>query len=436
MGNGGELHAVRKDGSRFLVEIGLSWFGEGSDRRTVASVVETTQRLEAERELYRLVYEDSLTGLLSGRGFHDRLTGVLSQPGAADPLGYILQLDVQNLNDFNEAYGYPAGDALLQNIGKRLHQALHGGEFAARVWADQFAVFLDAREHGLASEDDARRWAVQQLEAPFDIQGRGIRVGFFWRHSRRSQKSQRGRYLYPSQRAGPVGGSQVDRFPLVHLHRRAWEAVRQRVTTTEGLRSALEQGHLALFYQPQVILADNRVAGSEALMRWRDPERGLQSPGTFMSVAEQSQLILPMGEWALHQACSHIRHWRERGWTNCRAAVNIAVSQLTQTDLAATVETILADSGVAPDRLTLEITESMFANEHGVLLAQMERLKALGVRLALDDFGTGYSSLNYLHRFPFDEIKTDKAFVQNSLSHGYSREIVRLVAEVAGVLDA
>ncbi|MEF8833895.1 MAG: EAL domain-containing protein [Halofilum sp. (in: g-proteobacteria)] len=210
----------------------------------------------------------------------------------------------------------------------------------------------------------------------------------------------------------------------------------QRTEITRQLREALAHEQFQLHFQPKVRLENGELVASEALLRWQHPEFGLRSPALFIPVAEQSQLIGPIGDWALDEACRCLRAWHDAGLAIVRVAVNVSLVQFMIGDFSETVAQALKRHEVDPGALTLEITESVFEHESETLHQQLRRIHDMGVRLSLDDFGTGYSSLLYLQRYPFDEIKIDQGFVRHMLADPYSRQIVNTVIGVAGALNA
>ena len=213
-------------------------------------------------------------------------------------------------------------------------------------------------------------------------------------------------------------------------------ASQHRIEITRELRRALANDEFELHFQPKVDLETGGMVAAEALIRWQHPERGLQSPAKFIPVAEQSQLIGPIGDWALREACRLIADWQTQGLGLIHVSVNVSLLQITLGDFAATVQEAIAAHAIDPGALTLEITESVFEQESPALLDQLARMHALGVRLSLDDFGTGYSSLLYLQRYPFDEIKIDQGFVRKMLDEDFSHRIVTTVISLARALGA
>lgn len=387
----------------------------------------------AARTMYRLAYEDRLTGLPSRAGFVERLDRLLREHGAAGPPGYLLLVDLRGLNDINQVYGYENGNRLIAAIARRFRNELHEGEFAGRLGGGQFAIA--ARRAPESASPERLAECVRNLFAqPFAIEGHRIRANVRF-----------GVVLLETTLKGAEDALRRGHQALHAAREQShpeWSAyseeldrqVHERMRITEGLRDALERQEFELHYHPQVNLTDGTVVSAEALLRWRHPEQGLLSPDRFIPVAERSQLIVPIGEWVLYEACRRLHQWQQEHLASARVSVNVSMVQFVQSDLVDTVARVLEETGIEPGALSLEITESVFAGESPRLLDQIQRLHAMGVRLALDDFGTGYSSLSYLNAYPFDEIKLDRTFVHWCTVQDYSREIVHMVTRLAKAL--
>lgn len=398
--------------------------------------VDVTERKLAEEKLTRVAYVDPLTGLPTRAGLIQRLEEDfrgLSRSASR----YLVVLDLQNLHGVNETYGYEAGDELLAAMGSHLGKSLHVNERIARVGGDQFALLIDPESHGLETTDEGEavaEWISGLLSEPFQVTGRLVDIGV-WVGIAQAGPAVTATDLI--RRAALAAHIARDRpgTTWVTYNRELDERVHDWVRTTRALDASLTRGDFELHYQPAVQLADGQITSAEALLRWNDPERGLQPPGVFIPIAETSRLIVPIGEWVIHEACRQLRVWRNEGLPAC-VAVNVSRVQFAHADVASCVESALAEHGVAPKALWLEITESAFEENTGRLLEQMERLHALGVGLALDDFGTGYSSLTYLQQYPFDVIKLDQRFTRGIGKESYSSEVVRMVRALAEALDA
>lgn len=406
--------------------------GEGGG--AVVMHVDISDRKRAEQELDRLAHEDPLTHLPSRHGFVRNVSQHVATIGW-QPHAAIVLLDLDRQRDINDTYGYDGGDALLVQVGQRL--GAHAGEDAhvARIGGDEFAVFLPARSD---TEGEARREALAEAFAsPLRLEETTIDPAAHFGYSL----------------LGDTGGSieeLIREAELALFHSRddaadqGWKRytpqldaeTQQRITLTRELREALERHEFELHFQPKVDLRQGRLIAAEALIRWLHPERGLQSPATFVPVAEQSQLIGPIGDWAVREACRRAAESRAAGLDLVPVAVNVSVAQFTSGGFAATVRDALEAFDVPAWALSLEITESVFEQESERLQQQLKMLSEMGVRLSLDDFGTGYSSLSYLQHYAFDEIKIDKGFVQSMLDDNYSRKIVQTVMALAQAIGA
>jgi diguanylate cyclase (GGDEF)-like protein/PAS domain S-box-containing protein len=404
------------------------------DLGAVVMHVDITERKLAEQELNRLAYEDPLTGLYARNGFIGELEDELRN--AWQPAACVVMLDLVRVRDINESYGFAVGDQLLAAVGERLESVCDDpAPLVGRTGGDEFIVYLPAQSAEEAERLRARMSSL--LDKDFVLGGTELRVGARFGYTELAERTRSIESivreaeiaLYSVVEEGGAskwGGYTEERD----------EQTRNRVAIAAELRTALQRNEFELHYQPKVSLRDGAVIGAEALIRWNHPERGLESPGLFIPIAEQSQLIGPIGDWALDEACRSLRAWQDEGLMVQRLAVNVSLVQFALGNFAETVRDALARHDVNPGDLTLEITESVFEHESGELLRQLSAIDEMGVQLSLDDFGTGYSSLRYLQRYPFDEIKVDKSFVFNMLNDPYSSEVVNTVLGIAGALDA
>ena len=401
----------------------------------VAMHVDITERKLAERQLEKLAYEDPLTGLASRNGFTRGLHALLKDTGW-DSDGIVVMLDVTNMRDINDAHGYDFGDRLLEELARRIRDLCGEQGLPGRAGGDEFLLYLvpDPSE----STVEALRGLRQTLEQPFELEDTTIEIGLWTGFTALGVRERDPEELVREAEMAlfehrRTSGGEAD---WVGYTRELDQRTQERMRLTGELRDALDSEQFELHFQPKVDLADGRVISAEALLRWRHPERGLQPPGLFVPIAERSQLIGPIGDWVLRDACRELRDWRAEGLEIVRVSVNVSMVQFTLGGFPAKVRAALDDFGVPPSALSLEITESVFEQQSDALLAELRELSELGVRLSLDDFGTGYSSLLYLQRYPFDEIKIDRAFVSGLLDDEFSRHIVRTVVDVAGAIGA
>ena len=382
-----------------------------------------------EAELERNANYDSLTGLPNRNLFADRVRRALIGAGRSGKLVGILWLNLERFQRVNESFGRAAGDRLLMAFGERLAKSVWENDTVARMGGDKFAVLL--RE--IAAPNDAARVAGRLREAlaePFSILGQEIFLG-----------ANIGIALYPTD--AESAESVVANAEIAMLRTREEggafryytakmnSAAAERLELEAALRRALERDELRLHYQPRVDLRTGAIGGVEALIRWQHPSIGMVPPANFIPLAEDTGLIVPIGQWVLETACAQSRRWRESGHANLRMAVNLSPRQFRQSDLVASVSRALERSGVAAEALELEVTESVAMDNPERSAGILRSLKELGISLAIDDFGTGHSSLGYLNRFPLDFLKVDQSFVKGTPGDADSAVIVRTVIALA-----
>ncbi|MFZ5672783.1 MAG: bifunctional diguanylate cyclase/phosphodiesterase [Pseudomonadota bacterium] len=396
----------------------------------VYSVRDLTEKKMAEGRIHYLAHFDALTGLPNRSSFLDRLASEIREAGERDKRFALLSFDLDRFKEANDMFGHAAGDLVLAEVARRFTAALKGAEYAARFGGDEFfAILPDAGkpEQVMAFADRI----LTQLRASMTIEGNEFHIG-----------ASVGIALYPTDadtapdlmanadlamyRAKEIAGGRACFFePSMDLQ------MRERRNLARDLRLALAQGEFELYYQPQSRLTDNQTIGYEALIRWHHPTRGLVSPAEFIPIAEETGLIIQIGDWVLRQACATAASWAEP----YRIAVNLSPVQFSHGALPETVHAILVETGLSPKRLELEVTESLLISDPDMALHILRRLKALGVSIAMDDFGTGYSSLSTLQSFPFDKIKIDRSFLDKLGKHSKSASIIRAVLALGRSLE-
>jgi diguanylate cyclase (GGDEF)-like protein/PAS domain S-box-containing protein len=396
----------------------------------VTHVLDISARKGVERQLDYQAHHDPLTGLPNRALFLQRLRELIGVGG--DEVA-VLFVDLDNFKVINDSLGHGAGDVLLQVVAERMRRVLRPEDVIARFGGDEFAVTI-----AVGGEVAARRVAdrlASALRAPVELEGRQRFVtASFGVRSARTEIADPDAMLRDADaamyRAKELGKARCEIFDE-SMRERAIE----RLDLEGALRHALERGELRVVYQPQVELATGRIVGAEALLRWEHPQRGLVVPAAFIPIAEQTGLIVPIGAYVLLEACQQAASWsRDRG-RDLSMCVNVSPRQLADKSFAGTVEDALALSGLASERLCLEITESAVMADPEAATAVLERLKAIGVRLAIDDFGIGYSSLSQLKALlPVDTIKIDKSFVDGVTGDGEDHAIVDAVLRLAGGL--
>ncbi|MGY0195597.1 putative bifunctional diguanylate cyclase/phosphodiesterase [Leptothrix sp. BB-4] len=387
---------------------------------------DVTQARLADRRLSWLAHFDTLTGLTNRAHFRVLLESAIQRlrPGATG--GAVMCMDLDNFKHVNDTYGHPAGDALLTEVGQRLRQALPRGAVVARLGGDEFAVLVE----GLTETgplDALTQRLTESLDAPILVQNSQVQVRMSIGISRYPADGLAVDELLQNADLALYDAKSREPGSVRYYVQRLGEQARRRQMMERDLRDAIEQGQLSLAFQPKIALDGWRITGFEALMRWRHPEHGNIPPVEFIPIAEDCGLILTLGEWAMQEACRCAARWPG----DLTLAVNLSPVQLMAQNVVGMVQSALKDSGLAPHRLELEITESVFLQENRSTVHQLESLQGLGVRIALDDFGTGYSSLAYLRRFPFDTLKIDRAFVREMLISRDARAIVRNIVALA-----
>lgn len=389
-----------------------------------------TERRRAEDEIQSLAYMDTLTGLPNRILLQDRLSGALVRAEREACLVGILFLDLDRFKSVNDTLGHAVGDLLLKSVADRLRECVRKSDTVARLGGDEFVVVLTSLQRELDTTLVAQE-ILARLAQPFAIGDRDI-------HSSTSI----GIAVYPldgrdagtlltnadmAMYAAKARGRNTYQFYTDAMNRRALE----RLDLENSLRLALKRQEFFLQYQPQVNLAHSRITGVEALLRWRHPEQGLIPPGRFIPVAEETGLILPVGEWALRAACVQGRAWQDAGLPPLRIAVNLSGQQFKQPGFVDLVRCTLEETGMSPELLELELTESMIAGDADETLNRLIAIKNMHVHLALDDFGTGYSSLSYLRKCPIDRIKIAQTFVRDMPTDPGDAAIVETILAMA-----
>ena len=399
----------------------------------VQTFTDITNRREAEAYIARLASEDPLTKLPNRRIFRSALEKLCGRRGTGDRRQAadfaVLFLDMDRFKVVNDTLGHQVGDMLLIEVAQRLKSVIRTTDILARLGGDEFAVLLSTIEFRAEIKSVANR-IIEVMGRPFQIDHHLIRSSISIGVAVGScDGSNADELLVAADLA--LYAVKTERRGLYRFYQRSMnDDVSDRRQIEEDLRDALERGQLELHYQPVYDLRHNTISGFEGLARWRHPIKGMVPPAKFIPVAEDCGLILPLGEWALTEACRTAAQWPD-GLT---VAVNLSPVQLSSPDLIDKVVRILAETGLQPSRLALEITERTFLDNSEETLSILHQLKQIGVQISLDDFGTGYSSLSYLRSFPFDTIKIDRTFVSGLGENSGSNVIVQAVILIASGL--
>jgi diguanylate cyclase (GGDEF)-like protein/PAS domain S-box-containing protein len=391
---------------------------------------DVTDQRAADARIHHMAHHDNLTSLPNRVLFSQRLTAALREDRDARRLTATLGLDLDNFKNVNDALGHQVGDELLRSVAVRLHSVLRDQDTLARSGGDEFSVVLPGLSHQQEAEVVASR-LIETIRPPFNVDGHnlsvGLSIGIAIADSGMTTPDQLLRCadmaLYEAKRNG--------RNRFEHFTAAMGDMAQKRRIIESDLREALTSRQLKLYYQPITNNLHQEIIGYEALMRWHHPQKGTIMPMDFIPIAEETGLIHSLGAYALYEACREAATWPG----DQSVAVNLSPLQFKNSALVSVVEAALKDSGLAPHRLEVEITESVLLDNTLVNIHILQKLKALGVHIALDDFGTGYSSLSYLRSFPFDKIKIDKSFINDMHDSREALAIIRAITGMSRSLD-
>ncbi len=405
------------------VTLALSTF----DSRMASETAKLAASLKvANEELQRAALHDGLTKLPNRLLLEDRIAQAIASAKRADGRSAVMFVDLDRFKLVNDSLGHFVGDELLKGVAARLQCIVRNEDTVSRLGGDEFVILL--REISRA-EDSATVAAkiLESLKAPFRVQdhelgiGASIGISIYPLHGGTAQEliTNADAAMYRAKTSGrnqlQVFGADMNTF------------FPERLTFENDLRRALERDEFELHYQPKVRVRDGAITGMEALLRWRHPQKGLVAPGEFIPLAEETGLIIPIGEWVLTEACAQNKAWRDRGFAGLRVAVNISGVQFRQKDLLKSIEEALYESRLAPDNLELEVTESVVMQDAARAEGVLRKLGEMGVHISIDDFGTGYSSLSYLKRFPIHTLKIDRSFVRDLPGNSDDASIVSAI---------
>jgi len=411
----GEIWNRRKNGEIFPEHMSLSAVRDPAGEIThyVCMFTDISEEKAQQRRLEFLAHNDALTGLSNRSWFGHQLEQAVQEARASGEFIAVLLLNLDRFKDVNDSYGHTIGDEVLKHIARQVQSALRPGDVLGRMAGDELAVVARHLRHADGAAAMARhliRAVAEPWRSPDGLEvvaGVSVGICMFPDHAHTTE------LLLQGAHAAVYGAKARGRGAWCFFHEAMTQAARERLELESRLRLALMQGHLQMYYQPQVDIATGRILGAEALVRWNDPQEGLISPARFIPVAETSGVIGPLGEWVLREVCSQGQEWRDAGLPELMLAVNVSPRQFHLTDLAGCASGALADSGFPARLLELEITETALAERTEEARQVLVRLRELGLRIAVDDFGTGYSSLAQLKRFPIDVLKIDQGFIRD-----------------------
>jgi diguanylate cyclase (GGDEF)-like protein/PAS domain S-box-containing protein len=429
-----EEHPIStKDGLRLFLTRRVTVLDDaGEPQYLIKTHEDVTDRRQTESRMAHMAYHDGLTDLPNRAAFLQALAQMIEACGGTDEEFAVLSVDLDGLKEINDVFGHAMGDKLLIEVSRRIQSSARGG-VVARLSGDEFGLIIDGKQP-VAGMMLAEQLA-EALAQEFLIDGKSIRTGVTTGISVFPVNGMDAASLLANAGAALFRAKAKSRGSISLYEPEMDQQIRDRRVLHQDLSLAIKNGELSLHYQPQAMarqtVASSEVIGFEALARWLHPVRGFVPPGDFIPLAEESGLIVEMGEWILREACKEAASWP----MPLQIAVNLSPAQFMHGDLVGLVHSILLETGLAPGRLELEITEGVLIEDLDRGLALLRRLKALGVRISMDDFGSGYSSLSYLQAFPFDKIKIDRAFVMNLGRSPQSAAIVRAVIDLGHGLE-
>ena len=413
-------------GLRYITSTRIGIRDKSGEPRYLINVVEdVTERRHAHEKIAHMAHYDALTDLPNRTLFREQIERELAKVAGGEQFA-LLYIDVDEFKGINDSLGHHVGDELLKAIAGRIRACLKPGDLIARLGGDEFAVIQTKVESSTEVLSFVTR-IHEAIRRPYHCLGHQLStdasIGIALAPQDGTDLDQLVKNADLAMYGAKAGGRRTYRFFVPAMDASA----KARLTMEQDLRQAMVDGGFEIHYQPLVDLRSNAVSGCEALLRWRHPERGMISPAEFIPVAEDTGLINELGDWVLRTACNEAATWPAQ----VRLAVNVSPVQLKCDTLALKIAGALANSGLDPRRLELEITEAVLIRDDEAALSILHQLRAIGVRIALDDFGTGYSSLSYLKRFPFDKIKIDRCFVADIADAGGAPVIVQAVVNIA-----
>ena len=428
----GEIWNRRKNGEIYPEWLNITAIHDrqGHLQQYVCLFTDISEHKQAEEKLRYQAYHDPLTDLPNRLMYTEHLDMALPQAQRREQMCGVMMLDLDHFKNVNDTFGHEGGDKLLILVAQRLRECIRKEDTLARMGGDEFTFLLSLVD----DIKDVARVAEKILASfahPVTIDGKDLfitpSIGISLFPSDGKDAETLLKNADAAMYRAKEGGRNAYQFYTADMNAQAQE----RMSLENDLRRALENGELEMYYQPKVAAKDGRIVAAEALIRWHHPTRGFVSPGEFIPLAEEDGLILPIGEWLLNEVCRQIRRWRDAGLTVPCIAVNLSGRQFQRQNLPDLLAQAIADAGIEPGDLELELTEGTIMSNAESNIEMLVLLKRMGMSLAIDDFGTGYSSLSYLKRFPVDVLKIDYSFVRDIVTDGNSAELVRSVIGMA-----
>ena len=404
---------------------------DGTVARISGVYIDNHERVLAAEKIAHAAHHDVLTGLANRaelrKCMREALDGLASDNGSFS----VFVMDLDRFKAINDTFGHATGDAVLRAVATRIRANVRDGDVVARLGGDEFAILVRIAEQQREQSSVIAARLLEAISAPYEIDGLSLHIGVSIGIAMAPDHGNNADTLIRNADSALYKVKANGKNAFCFFNDQLEAEAQERRELESDLRGALARSEFELHYQPVVRMGARTIEGAEALLRWRHPQRGLISPDIFIPIAEETGLIIPIGEWVIERACAEATLWP----IEATVAVNLSTAQLGRTDLVGVVTRALLDANLAPHRLELEVTESIFLRNDDALLSDLHQLHDIGIRLALDDFGTGYSSLGYLRKLPFDKIKIDKSFVHDLGTDAQSAAIICAVANLARSLD-
>jgi diguanylate cyclase (GGDEF)-like protein/PAS domain S-box-containing protein len=420
----------RKDGSSFYAEVSSKGTLFNGEYIILDIIRDITDRKKTEEKLYRLAYYDPVTDLPNKKHFSEYILKAIEEAKEKNNMIAVLFIDLDRYKKVNDTMGHLIGDKLLKGAADRFKTLTSDSVFAARVGGDEF-IFIQSHINSAEEAAELAYKILNVIKVPFKFDNEEIYI-----------TTSIGISLYPNHGTDAVtlmknadmsmyrvknNGRNNYEFYITSMNKEAYE----EIVIENSLHHALENNELVLHYQPKFNVLTKDVIGMEALVRWQNPKLGLVPPGKFITLAEETGLIVPIGEWVLKNACMQNKQWQLQGYPPMRVAVNLSVRQFEENNLIEVVDGILRDTGLDPQYLEIEVTETMAMKNMDLMVNTLRRLKDMGIHIALDDFGTGYSSLKYLRNMPVDSLKIDRSFINDISSNPSYSAIIDAIIDIA-----
>ena len=434
--SGIETIRYTKDGRKVYVSASGAVFVDhlGQPKGSVITLQDITERKQTEEDITYLAYHDVLTGLQNRKSFYIRLEEELEQcrRRTVDNKWALLFLDLDRFKNVNDTLGHDTGDELLIEVGKRIKTCVRKSDHIFRLGGDEYTIILNYLSHDIDVAKVARK-IREEIARPYLVKGQEIFITASIGISVYPDDGEDVEVLVRNADMAMYAAKEEGqgyRFFIEEMNQKALE----RMRLESSLRNALARNEFVLYYQP-LVATDGGIKGMEALLRWLHPEMGLIGPANFIPLAEETGTIVPIGEWVLRNACTVAQKWQQQGFDDLFVAVNLSARQFREVDLVDRVKSILASTGLKPQLLKLEVTESGVMEDPEGAIIKMRQLRQLGIRFSIDDFGTGYSSLSYLKKFPIDTLKIDRSFVCDSTKNRDDQEIIKTIIAMAQNLN-